>query len=308
MASIFITFFKIMIWFFIGLLIFLDFAKKGFIHNFIFKFIEAFPLFIKDFIAMDKKEFRGYGFHIFCGLGGSGKTISIVNYLLAMKQKYPKLKIYTNFFFPFGDGIIKSWKDLLEITNYEEIEITQEEYEKLKKCKPNKEGKEFYIKDNLYYKIINHGVLFGFDEIHMTLNSDKWKDRPDDLLYYISQQRKMHKQIVASSQVFTRIDKILREQTNFVVECNSFLLGRLVVNRYYHTEEYIANDEKKDKGSKKRKVTKYNIFIAKDFIRNSYDTEEIMKDLKVGKSKEKQLVDLFNEISKERTLNDTIDN
>lgn len=302
MSSIFFTFFKIMICFFIGLLIFLDFAKKGFIHNFIFKFIEAFPYFIKDFITMDKKEFRGYGFHIFCGLGGSGKTISIVNYLLAMKQKYPKLKIYTNFFFPAGDGIIKNWKDLIEITNYEEIEILKEEYDKLKKYKPNKEGKEFYIKDEKFFKIINHGVLFGFDEIHMTLNSDKWKDRPDDLLYYISQQRKMHKQIVASSQVFTRIDKILREQTNFVVECNSFLLGRLVVNRYYHTEEYIANDEKKDKGNKKRKVAKYNIFIAKDFIRNSYDTEEIMKDLKLGKSKEKQLVDLFNEINRERTL------
>lgn len=302
MSSIFFTFFKIMICFFVGLLIFLDFAKKGFIHNFIFKFIEAFPLFIKDFITMNKKEFRGYGFHIFCGLGGSGKTISIVNYLLAMKQKYSKLKIYTNFFFPAGDGIIKNWKDLIEITNYEEIEILKEEYEKLKKYKPNKEGKEFYIKDEKFFKIINHGVLFGFDEIHMTLNSDKWKDRPDDLLYYISQQRKMHKQIVASSQVFTRIDKILREQTNFVVECNSFLLGRLVVNRYYHTEEYIANDEKKDKGNKKRKVAKYNIFIAKDFIRNSYDTEEIMKDLKLGKSKEKQLVDLFNEINRERTL------
>lgn len=302
MSSIFFTFFKIMIYFFIGLLIFLDFAKKGFIHNFIFKFIEAFPYFIKDFITMNKKEFRGYGFHIFCGLGGSGKTISIVNYLLAMKQKYPKLKIYTNFYFPAGDGIIKNWKDLIEITNYEEVEILKEEYEKLKKYKPNKEGKEFYIKDEKFFKIINHGVLFGFDEIHMTLNSDKWKDRPDDLLYYISQQRKMHKQIVASSQVFTRIDKILREQTNFVVECNSFLLGRLVVNRYYHTEEYIANDEKKDKGNKKRKVAKYNIFIAKDFIRNSYDTEEIMKDLKLGKSKEKQLVDLFNEINRERTL------
>lgn len=302
MFSIFFTFFKIMIYFFIGLLIFLDFAKKGFIHNFIFKFIEAFPYFIKDFITINKKEFRGYGFHIFCGLGGSGKTISIVNYLLAMKQKYPKLKIYTNFYFPAGDGIIKNWKDLIEITNYEEVEILKEEYEKLKKYKPNKEGKEFYIKDEKFFKIINHGVLFGFDEIHMTLNSDKWKDRPDDLLYYISQQRKMHKQIVASSQVFTRIDKILREQTNFVVECNSFLLGRLVVNRYYHTEEYIANDEKKDKGNKKRKVAKYNIFIAKDFIRNSYDTEEIMKDLKLGKSKEKQLVDLFNEINRERTL------
>lgn len=319
MIQIFITFFKIMIWFFVGLLIFLDIAKKGFIHNFIFKFIESFPLFIKDFITMDKKEFRGYGFHIYCGLGGSGKTISIVNYLLAMKQKYPKLKIYTNFYFPAGDGIIKDWKDLIEITNYETVEITQEEYEKLKKFKPNKEGKngEFWTEDveitneetgeietiTNYYKIINHGVIFGFDEIHMTLNSDKWKDRPDDLLYYISQQRKMHKQIVASSQVFTRIDKILREQTNYVVECNSFLLGRLVVNRFYHTEEYIANDEKKDKGSRKRKVKAYRIFIARDFIRNSYDTEEIMKDLKVGKSKDKQLVDLIKEYSKKEFSN-----
>ncbi len=319
MIQIFITFFKIMIWFFIVLLIFLDVAKKGFIHNFIFKFIESFPLFIKDFVTMDKKEFRGYGFHIYCGLGGSGKTISIVNYLLAMKQKYPKLKIYTNFYFPAGDGIIKDWKDLIEITNYETVEITQEEYEKLKKFKPNKESKngEFWTEDveftneetgeietiTNYYKIINHGVIFGFDEIHMTLNSDKWKDRPDDLLYYISQQRKMHKQIVASSQVFTRIDKILREQTNYVVECNSFLLGRLVVNRFYHTEEYIANDEKKDKGSRKRKVKNYRIFIARDFIRNSYDTEEIMKDLKVGKSKDKQLVDLIKEYSKKEFSN-----
>lgn len=303
MFDTFFIFLKFIGWFFIGLLIFLDIAKKGFIHNFISMFIKAVPYAVKDFIVMNKKEFRGYGFHIYCGLGGSGKTISIVNYLLAMKQKYPKLKIYTNFYFPAGDGIIKNWKDLIEITNYETIEITEKEYNKLQLIRPKKEGKdkEYYQEDNKYYRVVNHGVLFGFDEIHMTLSSDKWKDRPDDLLYYISQQRKMHKQIVASSQVFTRIDKTLREQTNFVIECSSCLLGRLVVNKYYHTEEYIANDEKKDKGTKKRKIKKYNIFIAKDFIRNSYDTEEIMKDLKVGKSKEKQLVDLLKDYSKENS-------
>lgn len=285
----------------------LDIKSKFFIHNFIIKFFLAFPYAIKDFILLNKREFRGYGFHIFCGLGGSGKTLSIVNYLLIMKKKYPKLKIYTNFYFTEGDGLIKDWSDLINITNYEEIEITQKEYEKLCFLKPKKEGKEFYKKEYttvdettgeiinniMYYKIINHGVIFGFDEIHMTLSSDKWKSRPDDLLYYISQQRKMHKQIVASSQVFTRIDKTLREQTNFVVECKSYLLGRLCSNKYYHTEEYIANDEKKDKGSRKRRFKKFRIFIAKDFIRNSYDTEEIMKELKVGKSETSQLADLI---------------
>lgn len=283
-----------------------DLMSKGFIHNFIIKFIIAIPYAIKDFILLNKREFRGYGFHIYCGLGGSGKTLSLVNYLLKMRKKYPKLKIYTNFYFSEGDGLIKDWSDLINITNYEEIEIDRNEYDKLCFFKPKKIGKEFFSKDVLfdtkeiktkYFKIVNHGVLFGFDEIHMTLASDNWKSRPDDLLYYISQQRKMHKQIVASSQVFTRIDKTLREQTNFVIECKSYLLGRLCSNKYYRTEEYIANDEKKDKGSKKRRIAKYNIFIAKDFIRNSYDTEEIMKDLKVGKSEQSQLADLLSKFT-----------
>ena len=287
------------------LFILVDLKSKGFVHNFIIKYILAIPFAIKDFILLNKKEFRGYGFHLFCGLGGSGKTLSIVNYLLKMRKKYPKVKIYTNFFFSEADGTISDWKDLLNISNYEEIEISEKEYNSLKLLKPKKEGKEYYKKEVLndftdekmiaYYKVINHGVIFGFDEIHMTLASDNWKARPDDLLYYISQQRKMHKQIVASSQVFTRIDKNLREQTNFVVECKSYLLGRLCTNKYYHTEEYICNDEKHDKGSKKRRFSKYNIFIARDYIRNSYDTEELMKDLKLGKSKQAQLIDLLNE-------------
>lgn len=284
---------------FILFFIFLDITSKGYFHNFIIKFFQALPYAIKDFILLDKTEFRGYGFHIYCGLGGSGKTISIVNYLLQMRKRFPKVKIYTNFYFPEGDGIIKNWEDLINITNYEEVEITEREYESLQFLKPNKEGKEYYKKmfgiGFKYYKIVNHGVIFGFDEIHMTLSSDNWKNRPDDLLYYISQQRKMHKQIVASSQVFTRIDKTLREQTNFVIECASYCMGRLVTNKFYHTEEYICNDEKKDKGSQKRKVHHYNIFIAKDNIRNAYDTEEIMKDLKAGKSKDQQLIDLIRE-------------
>lgn len=279
--------------------LFIDIKTNGYLHTFILQFIKAIPYAIKDFILLNKKEFRGYGFHIYCGLGGSGKTLSIVNYLLQMRARYPKLKIYTNFYFSEGDGLIKNWSDLINLTNYEEIEITEKEYKKLCFLKPNKIGKEFYKKEVVpgeefkFYKIINHGIIFGFDEIHMTLASDNWKSRPDDLLYYISQQRKMHKQIVASSQVFTRIDKTLREQTNFVVECKSYLLGRLCSNKYYHTEEYICNDEKKDKGSKKRRVSKYRIFIAKDYIRNAYDTEEIMKELKVAKSETSQLTDLI---------------
>jgi len=155
------------------------------------------------------------------------------------------------------------------------------------------------IDDNnriIYKKRINDGVIFGFDEIHLTFESTKWQDAPANLLDYISQQRKFHKQILGSSQVFTRIDKKLREQTNYVVQCKSILGGRLVINSYYKTVEYIANGEKMDKGSKRRKVHKRQCFIGYDYIRNSYNTEQVMKELKVSRSNESVLVDLIRKV------------
>lgn len=214
-------------------------------------FISTF-LAIKDFILLDKKKFRGYGFWLYCGLGGSGKTLSMVEYLNRMHFKYPKVKIYTNFNYKYADGKIESWRDLIESENGDD------------------------------------GMIFGFDEIHLTFASQNWADCPSNMLDYISQQRKLRKQIVASSQVFTRIDKKLREQTNYVIECKSILMGRWIFNRAFHTEEYLANDEKGDKGQKKRnRAWRYN-FIAWDKIRNSYDTMQLMKQLHTGKSKKEQ--------------------
>ena len=81
-----------------------------------FKPIIALVLGIVDFIKLDKKKFRGFGFWLYCGLGGSGKTISMVEYLNRMHKKYPKLKIYTNFNYKYADGKITSWQDLIDLS------------------------------------------------------------------------------------------------------------------------------------------------------------------------------------------------
>ena len=275
-----------------------------YLWKFIKNFFYAIPIFIKDLILLDKDVFRSYGFWCFCGLGGSGKTISMVNYLVKMREKYPQLLILTNFDCDVADKKIESWRDLLETTNIQVDEISYKKYKRFKKY-------NIYSQDNLweevdeetmeikYYVRRNHGVLYGFDEIHLTFESTRWEDAPDNLLDYISQQRKLHKQIVSSSQVFTRIDKKLREQTNYVVECKSYLMGRLITNKYYITQEYIANGEKMDKGQRKRKPKKRDCFIAYDFIRKKYNTEQIMKDLNVGKSDDKKLVDLLKNYKRE---------
>lgn len=38
----------------------IDFMCHGYLHNWILTFLFCFPIAIKDFIVMDKKEFRGY--------------------------------------------------------------------------------------------------------------------------------------------------------------------------------------------------------------------------------------------------------
>ena len=48
-----------------------------------------------------------------------------------------------------------------------------------------------------------------------------------------------------------------------------------------------------DKGNKKRKPRKRDVFIAYDEIRNKYNTEEVMKELSVGKSSSSRLLDLI---------------
>ena len=287
----------IIIFIFFIIFIFIDLLTLGFIHNLIIKFFIALPIFITDIIKSDKKVFHGYGFWAFCGLGGSGKTLSIVEYLERIKKRYPNVLVLSNFNCDLADEKITSWKDLLDITNINTYEITRKEYDRRKKW-----GQKhvFMTLDNNniihYKKTVNDGVIYAFDEIHLTFESTKWQDAPDNLLDYISQQRKYHKQIVSSSQVFTRINKKLREQTNFVVECKSIFKGRLVINSYYRTVEYIANDEKMDKGSRKRKVRKRYVFVAYDRIRNKYNTEQIMKEVSTSKSKESILIDMIKKV------------
>lgn len=277
--------------------IILDIITFGFLHNLIINFLKALPLFIIDIYKRDKGVFRGYGFWSFCGLGGSGKTLSIVRYLLRIQKKYPNVKVYTNFAYKNRDGDIKSWHDLLDTENINIYEITRKEYDKRSKWGQ----RHIYMcltDDNqiIYKKKINDGVIFGFDEIHLTFESTKWQDAPGNLLDYVSQQRKLHKQILGSSQVFTRIDKKLREQTNYVIECKSIFGGRLVINSYYKTLEYIANGDKMDKGQRKRKVHRRISYVAYDNIRNSYNTEQIMKELSISRSKESVLIDLIKKV------------
>ncbi len=190
-----------------------------------------------------------YGLYLFVGRVGTGKTISMVRKAQLVKQKFPRVKIYANFHTTVADGLINSWEDLLYITNIDK-----------------KTG-------------INHGVLFLFDEIHLTFDSQSWKNAPANLLEYISLQRHFHKCIFGSSQVWSRVNKVLREQSDFVIECKTYFGNRLVRNTCFDQEEYNVNGDLKGSGLRVRHNI-YNIcFYASDRLRALYDTDEIVGSL-----------------------------
>lgn len=228
-----------------------------FIMIFGFSFFPAFFLSVKDNIIKSFTRKRGeipvfnmYGVHIFSGRVGCGKTISMVRRAQHIKRQFPNVKIYANFSTPIADGYINSWEDIVKIENFD------------------KDG-------------INQGVLFLFDEIHLTFNSQGWRNAPDNLLEYISLQRHLHKCIFGASQVWSRVNKIIKEQTDYVIECKSYFNARLIVNKCYTNEDYQINGTQKDSGQRKRPVVYKDTFTATDKLRGLYDTDEIIKGLSI---------------------------
>ena len=180
------------------------------------------------------RGFREFGLTLYCGRQGAGKTIAIVEYLERMKVKYPKCMIVTNFFYSGQDKAMESWRDLLELRN----------------------GTD--------------GIIFAIDEIHLDWNSNDWKDFPENLLTEVCQQRKQRIKIVASSQVYTRVVKQLREQAFDVVESRT-LLGRWTFQRCFDAEDYNSVIDSVDKKNKMHRKWRRS-FIQTDAIRQLYDT------------------------------------
>lgn len=200
----------------------------------------------KDIKKFDKEEYTNYGFWLYTGLMGSGKTISIAEYIIKIKKQYPKLYVAGNFTHSLIDKNFETWQEMVE------------------------------VKNPLGTK---YGVLIVFDEIHLTFASENWKSAPDNLLETISMSRKNHRHIIASSQVFSRVNIKLREQTNYIIECAT-ILNRWTFNKAFYTHDYLVNADLKDSGIRKRKHQWTYNFVQTDTIRNSYDTYELLEELK----------------------------
>lgn len=214
-----------------------------------------FLIHLKQFLAwkrIDLKRakhkgngFKYYGLKMFVGRQGSGKTISLVQTLNQYHHEYPRAKIYTNFKYKYATGRVESLMDLLV------------------KCE--------HAGDD--------GTIFAFDEIQNEWSSAQSKDFPESMLSVITMQRKRKICILASSQVFTRVAKPLREQCYEVIECRTFF-GRWTRLRGYDADDYnhlLDHYSPKERLHTPKKFKRS--YIQTDDLRECYDTWEIVSRL-----------------------------
>lgn len=172
---------------------------------------ESYPTYLYNlvlekirFMKEHPDYFHADGLSVFVGPQGSGKTLSAVNYVYKLMNKYKKAILVTNIYltdFPFDNVRVFPFKNADDLTRYSNGE---------------------------------YGVIFLIDEIQLYFNSLESKNINPEVMVQISQQRKQRKHIVCTSQVFGRMAKPLREQFSTVILCKcyfKFLQKNMMLDR-----------------------------------------------------------------------------
>lgn len=231
------------------------YKRKSVLYRLLYEFPKRIA---QDIVNRNPDEFKEYGLHMFCGEQGSGKTISVVEMLLRMKEIYPRVKIRTNMFYKYQDAPIENWQDLIKNENGE------------------------------------YGQIEVLDEIQTWFSSMESKSFPPEMLTEISQQRKQRKMLIGTAQVFSRIAKPIREQTTFVY-CPMTLLGCLTIvrktkpeywddekqvfKRYIKTYFFVHNSKIRNAFDTYEKIERYSKmgFQSPDWMNVSENNIRIMK-------------------------------
>lgn len=191
--------------------------------------------YISDLYEREPDFFRPQGIHMFCGEQGCGKTIACVEMMLRYQKMYPASKMITNFGVTTEDDELVKWQQLLDYTNEKK------------------------------------GVIVGIDEIQNWFMSGK-NQLPEGMLEVATQNRKNRRVICCTAQVFTRVNKGLREQVTMVYEPHTFLgcFTVVVKKKYKFDSEGVVMDSK---------FRGMYCFTHTEELRSAYDTYKVIHTL-----------------------------
>lgn len=193
--------------------------------------------------GMPVKKMQPFGHYMFCGSQGSGKTASALWYAEQLAKKYKKkkktIKLYSN----IGVGYAINKNEIFNTIN------------------------DFNAHDNEIRIVI-------IDEIHTYFpkgSTDKQTAKiRDDLTAIFSQLRKRSTFILSTAQIYGRLDKSLREQCLFMIDCHVNLQSKLV-NDFIPEKDILCDDLGRWAGNPKYiKIHGLSKLV--------YDTKKIIRD------------------------------
>jgi hypothetical protein len=202
--------------------------------------------------------FPATGTNVYCGVQGSGKTISAIKHLMDIKYRYPKSLVVSNIQLTILTP--KTFSNKTELKAVVQNIDAQNEYIYFNKM------------DELAMALtsVNNGfkgVIYIIDEIHTYFNALESKNIPMYVFTEISQQRKQRKLIIGTSQLFLRMAKPLREQCDNVITCNTHF-GAFTVTRAWDGMSLAQDMQGKLTGKQK----KTGFFWHTRKIRAAFDT------------------------------------
>ena len=197
-----------------------------------------------DIITIDPNTFRVYGMHLLCGEQGSGKTTLMAYLVRKYKKIYPRVIVRSNFSCTYEDYELTSWEDLTLNTN------------------------------GIY------GEIDCIDEIQNWFSSNQSKNFPPDMLTIITQQRKVRRCVLATSQVFTRVAKPIRENT-YLMYYPFTVLGCITFVRVYKP---ILDESG---ALKERKLRNFFFFVHDEELRSMFDSYKTICTLRDSGFKER---------------------
>ena len=206
--------------------------KTGFLRQL---FVDVPRRYVLDKYSREPGFFHPKGIHMFCGEQGCGKTIAAVEMMMRLQRQYPLAKMITNFGLVTEDDSLDQWQQLLDYTNG------------------------------------HQGVIVGIDEIQNWFMSGLNK-LPEGMLEVATQNRKNCRILCCTAQVFTRVNKGLREQVTLVYEPHTFFgCWTVVIKRkpIFDSEGNVIE----------RKYRGMYSFVHTDELRAAYDTYKVIHTL-----------------------------
>lgn len=172
-----------------------------------------------------------YGHYMFCGPQRSGKTSSVIWYAEKLIRKYgtKKISIYDSEkkrFVPFSEPPkVRVWGNFGVGKKFKKEEL-------------------FKLIDELD-PYANEVRIFLVDEIHTYFGKEgvdkETKQMISDLNAVFSQLAKRNVYVLSTAQVYGRLDKALREQCLYMIDCK-VSIGKKLINEFIKQEEIMVDD------------------------------------------------------------------